>query len=192
MKQRQHFAITRAVLAYYGLPPHYAAYANWPDEVPKLRILWRRPYYWGTKIPAVGRVTHHYFDVASFIDEFRAAVRSYKKGADGRKMGLANMVKTLHYVQDGCIEHYREGNGMLVAIDPEWLVEGERIAEDLMGLTERVERLAGIVRTCADEQSAVRTAVVASSAVMGCFLREAGARIPAQQAGTRAATPSRR
>lgn len=190
MKQRQHYTMTRAVLVYYGLPPQYAAYANWPDAVPKMKIVW---YRWGwTKIPAVSRVAHHHFNVASFVDEFRACVRSYKEGADGRKMGLANMVKLLHYVQDGCIDHTHEGDGTLVPIDRDWIVEGEGAANFLMGLTERVERLAGIVRTCADEQSAVRTAVVASSAVMGCFLREAGARIPAQQAGTRAATPSRR
>jgi len=89
--------------------------------------------------------------------------------ADGRKSALANMIKLLHLVQDGCISHEVERG--LIDVDPSWLREGEEIARRLAGRPEeRARRLLQEVFPRPWLREGIRAGTIISSALMRVFL----------------------
>lgn len=174
MKHRQHMVVTRAVLDYYGLPPEYVVYSIWPDFVPRQRLFEFNVD--GVDFSIAVREPHHDLRKKSIVEEFLMNVSDYRRGAPEDRVGaLANTVKLLHYVQDGCVFHDREDRAAAVPVEKRWLAEGEGIAARLSGgARERAEALAWEVYPRVDGRGAVRAAVSLSSAFMKAFLDSAG------------------
>jgi hypothetical protein len=174
MKEKQHLRITLAVLKYYSLPPQYAAYIIWPDYVPKLEV--RQFRYRDITFPVAVRVPHHSISRESFVEEFLMNVSDGRRGSpEDRKGALANTVKLLHYVQDGCTLHRCEEDLIRVPLELRWVAEGEALCVRLPeGAKERAEALAGEVYPRPKDREAVRAAVALSSATLKAFLQCVG------------------
>ena len=174
MNQRRHLRMTLAVLTYYALPPEYAAYSIWPDYVPKLSV--RRFRLGGVTFPVAVREPHHGIGREAFVEEFLMNVSDYRRGSpEDRKGALANTVKLLHYVQDGCIFHRYEEYVDKVPLEMKWVAEGEAFCVRLPeGARKRAEAIFNEIYPRPHVREAVRAAVVLSSTTLKAFLQSVG------------------
>lgn len=164
MIQKHHLKIAEKVLKHYGLPPEYAEFAVWPDRVPKVRC--------GPHPSSPERVQHHSMsaNMAAFATDIYLAILAYRRGGEGRKWGLALIMKTMHYVQDDAVDHLDER--LVEACDvQDAIAEGERTAEALSGDPDDMTRAFYACNTKAKPEKAYKQAAFFSSLLMGIFLR---------------------